>query len=318
MFRLYKKTGKNLENKKEIDLKPAIFRNEDEMRDWIANNLDKILPSLSFLSVEYFIGKKFLDILALDFSKNSFVIIECKLGSESEISQLIGYVAKVKNAKKEEIDRLKGIAWDKHYSISKEYEAMNSDFFSLEETKIILIKSYFEDWVIELAKETSFVILAKIGAYEFKGEYYIYLDIQGKEGEELLKIDINKKEKEKSNQKKIKLPEPKEWEEWAKNEKKYFEKEYPSLTIKQIRGKINFKKKGATILDIYFKSYHFNPSKNLKLFLVNPTSSLIQKYNLISLPDGEDNTHEFLIDTEKENGFQEAHLLLLEFIKEKS
>jgi len=45
---------------------------------------------------------------------------------------------------------------------------------------------------------------------------------------------------------------------------------------------------------------------------------LIQKYNLIKLLKEEDNTHEFLIDTEKESGFQKAHLLLLEFIKEKS
>ncbi|MCE8159088.1 MAG: DUF91 domain-containing protein [Candidatus Moeniiplasma glomeromycotorum] len=163
MFRLHKKIGNNSEIKKEIDLKTVIFKNEDEMRNWIANNLDKLLPSLTFLSAEYSIGRKFLDILALNFSKNAFIIIECKLGSESEISQLIGYVAKVKHAKKEEIDKLKGIAWDKYYSINKEYEAMNSDFYSLEETKIILIKPYFEDWVIELAKETSFVILAKIG-----------------------------------------------------------------------------------------------------------------------------------------------------------
>ncbi|MCE8159089.1 MAG: hypothetical protein I3270_01160 [Candidatus Moeniiplasma glomeromycotorum] len=115
----------------------------------------------------------------------------------------------------------------------------------------------------------------------------------------------------------MKLPEPKEWEEWAKNEMKHFEKEYPSLCIRQIRGKINFKKQGTTILDIYFKSFHFNPSKNLKLFLVNPTPLLIKKYDLIKLPDEKDNTHEFLIDTEKDNGFQEAHSLLLEFIKEK-
>jgi len=60
--------------------------------------------------VEHFIGKKFLDILALNHNKNSFIIIECKLGSESQISQLIGYTAKVRNAKKEEVNKLIGKA----------------------------------------------------------------------------------------------------------------------------------------------------------------------------------------------------------------
>jgi len=54
------------------------------------------------------------------------------------------------------------------------------------------------------------VILAKIGAYEFKGDTFIYLDIEGKGGEELLGTIINGGREEENNQKNLKLPEPKE------------------------------------------------------------------------------------------------------------
>ncbi len=285
MFRLIKKVGEKLESKKETPLKPVIFKNEDEMQNWIADNLGELLPSLCFLSREHFIGKNYLDILALNPKQNAFVIIECKL---------------------------KGLAWEKYYSTKKEYEALGSDYYSLKKTKIILISPHFEDWVIELAKEikNENIILAKMGAYELKGDYYLYVDIEGKWYKELVSTK-NREELEE-------YPEPGKWEKWAKDEVKALEKINPALTSKEWRGNLDIKMGKITILTIYVKSNYPKSLKQPKLFLVGSSSLLRNKWNITNLVDIRDNTYEFLIDIKKKNGFQEAHSLLLEFIKEKS
>lgn len=118
MIKFIKKAGKKLEDIGKINLK-KIFKNEDEMRDWFAKNLSNIIPALVFLDIEYLIGRKIPDTIALnpgnDSEKPSFVIIEYKLNDKNKIEQVIGYRGKITDANKIERKKLMAKAWEKHH-----------------------------------------------------------------------------------------------------------------------------------------------------------------------------------------------------------
>src|SRR5436305_8756677 len=110
MFKLLKLSKKSLEESQEIgkvDLKPEIFANEAEMRDFFAenDNLNKIFPSLHFLVKEYQVRKNsFFDTIAFNPNNKSFVIIEYKLENESDkLNQILKYIKFLNDSQKSEL-----------------------------------------------------------------------------------------------------------------------------------------------------------------------------------------------------------------------
>ncbi|CAJ0634155.1 15235_t:CDS:2 [Entrophospora sp. SA101] len=90
-----------------VDLKPEIFANEAEMRDFFAekDNLNKIFPSLFFLVKEYQIRKNsFFDTIAFNPNNKSFVIIEYKLENEGDkLKQILKYIKSLNDGQKSEL-----------------------------------------------------------------------------------------------------------------------------------------------------------------------------------------------------------------------
>jgi hypothetical protein len=110
MFKLLKLEKKSLEESQEIEevkLKPEIFANEAEMRDFFAekDNLNKVFPSLFFLVKEYQIRKNsFFDTIAFNPTNKSFVIIEYKLENESDkLKQILKYLKSLNDSQKSEL-----------------------------------------------------------------------------------------------------------------------------------------------------------------------------------------------------------------------
>ncbi|MCE8164035.1 MAG: hypothetical protein I3273_07630 [Candidatus Moeniiplasma glomeromycotorum] len=327
MIRFVKKIGKKSEVIGETNLK-KIFKNEDEMRDWFAQNLSNIIPDLVFIDIEYLIGKKIPDTIALNpgnaSEKPSFVIVEYKLNDKNKIEQVIGYRGKIVDANKYERKKLMARAWEKYYKTKQEYEAFGSlDYYDWEETKIILVNSEFEDWVIKLAEnKKNGIILGKIGVIQSEKDC-LYISVEGKDGKLLL--NGNKKKEDSRNnrvQKSININDNEYRITWKKEASEWMEKEIGNLQEKfaiiytENRPKstvVDVKISKKTILTLSWKDGRLNQPK---VFLVNPSNNLREKYGNIknNLVDKKDNTFEYFL--EKQQLFGDLHFLLTEFIEE--
>lgn len=92
------------------------FAYEKDLQNFLAKNLSLIEPSLSLYleeeisGIEFPVGNRFIDILAID-SKNNFVVIELKVsrGYDRVVGQILRYMAWVRKNHAEENQKVRGI-----------------------------------------------------------------------------------------------------------------------------------------------------------------------------------------------------------------
>jgi hypothetical protein len=218
-------------------------------------------------------------------------------------------------------------AWEKYYGQKQEYEAVgNLDYYNWEETKIILVNSEFEDWVIKLAEnKKNGIILGKIGAIQVKGEYLLYINTEGREGKNILTNRLKKKVNSKNNEVEGNINNnnneyQKLWKEktskWVEEKVEFLKQKFPLLSFspKKYVG-TDVLIKDETILTFAWKDGRL---KNPKLFLVEPNSLLKEKHTKKILKDVGGGCWEYIINVVKENdAFYRGDLLLTDFIKEK-
>lgn len=98
------------------DQSPSEFAYESDLRDFLAKNLSHIEPGLQLYQdegitgIEFPVGGRFIDILAID-AQNNFVVIELKVsrGYDRVIGQLLRYMAWIKKHHAEPGQGVKGI-----------------------------------------------------------------------------------------------------------------------------------------------------------------------------------------------------------------
>ncbi|WP_242016988.1 MULTISPECIES: endonuclease NucS domain-containing protein [Trichocoleus] len=92
------------------------FAYESDLRDYLAKNLQIIEPGLrlyeeeGITGVEFPVGGRFIDILAVD-SKNDFVVIELKVsrGYDRVIGQLLRYMAWIQKNQADSEQKIRGV-----------------------------------------------------------------------------------------------------------------------------------------------------------------------------------------------------------------
>lgn len=95
---------------------PSEFAYESDLRDFLATNLSIIEPGLQLYQeegitgIEFPVGGRFIDILAVD-AQNSFVVIELKVsrGYDRVVGQLLRYMAWIEKHHAEPGQRVRGI-----------------------------------------------------------------------------------------------------------------------------------------------------------------------------------------------------------------
>ena len=107
----------NSEMVEEVDLGISTeFAYESDLRDYLAKNLQIIEPGLrlyeeeGITGIEFPVGGRFIDILAVD-SKKDFVVIELKLsrGYDRAIGQLLRYMAWIQKNQADSGQKVRGI-----------------------------------------------------------------------------------------------------------------------------------------------------------------------------------------------------------------
>ena len=92
------------------------FAYESDLRDYLAKNLQIIEPRLKLYEeegitgIEFPVGGRFIDILAID-ANNDFVVIELKVsrGYDRVIGQLLRYMAWIQKNQAESVQKVRGI-----------------------------------------------------------------------------------------------------------------------------------------------------------------------------------------------------------------
>jgi len=119
------------ENEEELS-QPTGFAYESDLRDFLSKNLTIIEPSLRLYEeegisgVEFPVGGRFIDILAID-KHNNYVVIELKVskGYDRVIGQLLRYMAWIETNQAEPTQKVRGviiareISEDLHLAASK-------------------------------------------------------------------------------------------------------------------------------------------------------------------------------------------------------
>jgi endonuclease len=119
------------ENEDELSQQTG-FAYESDLRDFLSNNLTIIEPGLRLYEdegisgVEFPVGGRFIDILAID-KHNNYVVIELKVskGYDRVIGQLLRYMAWIEKNQAEPSQRIRGIiiareiSEDLHLAVSK-------------------------------------------------------------------------------------------------------------------------------------------------------------------------------------------------------
>lgn len=115
----YKSEGKGGEIPEPNDTEEELeseFAYEKDLQNFLAKNLSLIEPGLSLYfeeeisGVEFPVGNRFIDILAVD-DKNNYVVIELKVsrGYDRVIGQLLRYMAWIKQNHAEEAQKVRGM-----------------------------------------------------------------------------------------------------------------------------------------------------------------------------------------------------------------
>lgn len=304
------------ENKIHEDIKRIELEGKEnsEVRDIVIKNFKKFFPHLElfdegkqFALPHGFRGKKIPDSLAFCESEERMWIFEYKSKIDEE---MIEQVKKYRNSLTN-IDNL--------ILLQNKWNEKNGKFLDLnilkKEAKIICVSPQFDNYAIGIEEEEKEeIFLVKLNKYQTKNK------------EELILLQSKNDWIIKQKNKEVNDYREKEWnsalEKWMDNKIIPLVKKHPHLTLKLNFGKDRHKiydiKKGSTTFDILYKN-PWDKNKwltNPKIFLVNPNDKIKNKYKLVkSLRHP--NSYEYIIDT-KNNSFQEAYLLITEFIKEKN
>ena len=120
---IYKEDDKKSENESEIDdleiedkLESSEFAYERDLKNFLSKNLNiiesdlKLYEDEGITGIEFPVGGRFIDILALD-KNNNFIIIELKVskGYDRVIGQILRYMAWIENNLAEPNQKVKGI-----------------------------------------------------------------------------------------------------------------------------------------------------------------------------------------------------------------
>ena len=97
-------------------VEPTEFAYESDLRNFLAKHLEKIESGLrlyedeGITGIEFPVGGRFIDILALD-SKNDFVVIELKVsrGYDRVVGQLLRYMGWIKKKQAEPAQNVRGV-----------------------------------------------------------------------------------------------------------------------------------------------------------------------------------------------------------------
>ncbi|CAG8649805.1 17339_t:CDS:2 [Cetraspora pellucida] len=228
----------------EVDLKPEIFANEAEMRDFFAekDNLNKIFPSLFFLVKEYQIRKNsFFDTIAFNPTNKGFVIIEYKLENKGDkLKQILKYIKSLNDGQKNELVE----------------EAVNEYYAKTGERAVIRRRSL---------EEVKNVRLVKIGCVKIKEEKYFFVET---EDTELLP----KREKNKWMIKKPNKTPKIDTKKKVKELSDYLEKTYPFLS-----------KKTINVFGSGYMTYIYYKDEKLLFSLVSKKESVRIRLNLQKL-----------------------------------
>ncbi len=92
------------------------FAYEKDLQNFLAKNLDKIEPGLKLYKeedisgIEFPVGNRFIDILALD-NKNNFVVIELKVskGYDRVVGQILRYIAWIRKNHADDDQLVRGV-----------------------------------------------------------------------------------------------------------------------------------------------------------------------------------------------------------------